>query len=195
MSGVLLQTHAGSELRWLIAHIRAFHPRRVDIHFPTEAAWRQCCAKPRSSRECRYRDGSKSGSSPYINPDRHAAPALSLQCRLTILSRILVRWAVIARYCTCTGPIKKPSATYGRFHESPKVVGERPSFLLEEETAHKGLGSLKPVRTGNHRWRTKTVSACHHQRLCGVRAVLFPERIQTCRTCCSQEELQFWRLQ
>ncbi len=36
VSSVLLQTHAGSELRSLIAHIRAFHPRQVDIHFRTE---------------------------------------------------------------------------------------------------------------------------------------------------------------
>src|SRR6476620_8167405 len=34
LDNVLLQTHAGSELRSLIAHIRAFHPRKVDIHFP-----------------------------------------------------------------------------------------------------------------------------------------------------------------
>jgi hypothetical protein len=36
LDSVLLQTHAGSELRSLIAHIRAFHPRQVDIHFRTE---------------------------------------------------------------------------------------------------------------------------------------------------------------
>jgi hypothetical protein len=36
VTGVLLPTHAGSELRSLIAHIRAFHPRQVDIHFRTE---------------------------------------------------------------------------------------------------------------------------------------------------------------
>jgi hypothetical protein len=29
---LLAQTHAGSELRSLVAHIRAFHPRRVAIH-------------------------------------------------------------------------------------------------------------------------------------------------------------------
>jgi hypothetical protein len=36
LDNVLLKTHAGSELRSLIAHIRAFHPRQVDIHFRTE---------------------------------------------------------------------------------------------------------------------------------------------------------------
>jgi hypothetical protein len=32
---VIAQTHAGSELRSLVAHILAFHPRQVAIHFRT----------------------------------------------------------------------------------------------------------------------------------------------------------------
>ena len=35
VDSVVAQTNAGSELRSLIAHIRAFHPRRVAIHFRT----------------------------------------------------------------------------------------------------------------------------------------------------------------
>ena len=35
VDSVVAQTHAGSELRSLVAHIRAFHPRRVAIHFRT----------------------------------------------------------------------------------------------------------------------------------------------------------------
>lgn len=36
LNSVVIETHAGSELRSLIAHIIAFHPRKVDIHFRTE---------------------------------------------------------------------------------------------------------------------------------------------------------------
>jgi hypothetical protein len=35
VDSVVAQTHAGSELRSLVAHIRAFHPRKVAIHFRT----------------------------------------------------------------------------------------------------------------------------------------------------------------
>ena len=36
LSSLVIETHAGSELRSLVAHIGAFHPRQVDIHFRTE---------------------------------------------------------------------------------------------------------------------------------------------------------------
>ncbi len=37
IDSVTIQSHAGSELRSLIAHIGAFSPRRVNIHFRTES--------------------------------------------------------------------------------------------------------------------------------------------------------------
>ena len=36
VSDIKDQTHAGSELRSLVAHIRAFHPRKVNIHFGSD---------------------------------------------------------------------------------------------------------------------------------------------------------------
>jgi len=36
IDSVTAQSHAGSELRSLIAHVASFSPRRVDIHFRTE---------------------------------------------------------------------------------------------------------------------------------------------------------------
>lgn len=36
LNSVVIETHAGSELRSLVAHIVAFHPRQVDIHFRTD---------------------------------------------------------------------------------------------------------------------------------------------------------------